>query len=234
MALENPPSLPHAHQQIRLGDIQASTHEWAHAIKHYLHAIEYFKAIQLNLNDNNLVSILEAQIVQCEKTIDLCRLKDRSEQALKVQQAERLSRIARANSTSNIKPLTKPNTTMQRHNTIQLENTVMAGGYKGMDSFAECIFSKNLHSNETSPKKTSIKAKKNQKHESDKMEELQMSYEAMKTHLKEAFDDIERLKYENNQLRIQREANSIPEHNESKSFTGSGDEDSENELEVTL
>ncbi|CAF5083528.1 unnamed protein product [Rotaria magnacalcarata] len=123
---------------------------------------------------------------------------------------------------------------MQRHNTIQLENTAMPGGYTGMDSFAACIFSKNLNSNETSPKKPLIKAKKNQKHESDKMEELQMSYEAMKTHLKEAFDDIERLKYENNQLRIQREANSTPEHNESKLFADSDNEDSENELEATL
>ena len=34
-----------------------------------------------------------------------------------------------------------------------------------------------------------------------------MSNEALKNHLKAAFDDIERLKYENNRLRLQKEAN---------------------------
>ena len=110
----------------------------------------------------------------------------------------------------------------------------MQSDHDRTDTLTAFIFPKTLNSNETSPKKSSIKAKKNRKHESDKMEELQMSYEAMKTHLKEAFDDIERLKYENNQLRIQREANIIPEHNESKLFTDSEDEDSENDLEATL
>jgi hypothetical protein len=42
--------------------------------------IEYFKAIQNNLQDDSLISIIQAQIVQCEKTIHFYRLKDRSEQ----------------------------------------------------------------------------------------------------------------------------------------------------------
>ncbi|CAF2388961.1 unnamed protein product [Rotaria sp. Silwood2] len=80
MELENPPSLPHAHQQIRLGDIQASMHKWSKAIEYYLRGIEYFKTIQNTLNDDNLKSIIEAQIIQCEKAINLYHLKDQSEQ----------------------------------------------------------------------------------------------------------------------------------------------------------
>ncbi|CAF4950050.1 unnamed protein product [Rotaria sp. Silwood1] len=143
--------------------------------------------------------------------------------------------MTRAHSTSNLKSSTKPNRMMSRHNTLQLENTVMLGGHDGMDSFAAFIFPKNQNTSETSPtQKTPITAKKNKKHDSHKLEELQMSYEALKTHLKEAFDDIERLKFENNQLRLQREANTIQEHNESKLVTNSDEEDSENELEDTL
>ncbi len=42
--------------------------------------VEYFKAIQSTLHDPSLISIIQAQIVQCEKTINFYRLKDRSEQ----------------------------------------------------------------------------------------------------------------------------------------------------------
>ncbi|CAF0845664.1 unnamed protein product [Rotaria sordida] len=234
MELENSSSLPHAHQQIRLGDIQASIHKWSKAIEYYLHGIEYFKAVQNNLNDDNLKSIIEAQIIQCEKTIHLCLLKDRSEQAIKLQQAERISKMTRAHSTSNLKSSTKSNSMRPRHNTLQLENTVMLGGQGGMDSFAAFIFPKNHNTDETSPTQTPINAKKNKKKDSHKLEELQMSYAALKTHLKEAFDDIERLKYENNQLRLHREINIIREQNESKLFTNSDEENSENELEQTL
>ncbi|CAF3383330.1 unnamed protein product [Rotaria sp. Silwood1] len=80
MDLENLPSLPNAHQQIRLGDSQVSIQKWTAAIEYYLRAIEYFKTIQNTLQDNSLISIIQAQIVQCEKMIHLCRLKDRSEQ----------------------------------------------------------------------------------------------------------------------------------------------------------
>ena len=42
--------------------------------------LEYFKAVQITLTEPSLISILQAQIVQCEKSIHLCQLKDRAEQ----------------------------------------------------------------------------------------------------------------------------------------------------------
>jgi hypothetical protein len=124
---------------------------------------------------------------------------------------------------------------MTRHNTLQLENTVMLGGHGGMDSFAAFIFPKHTDNAEPSSIQTPIIAKKNEKHDSHKIEELQMSYEALKTHLKAAFDDIERLTHENSELRIQRETNTIQEQNESSVLTNSDEEeDPDTELEATL
>lgn len=80
-----------------------------------------------------------------------------------------------------------------------------------------------------------IIAKKNQKNDADKIEELQISYDALKTHLKAAFDDIERLKYENNQLRIQKQLNIIQESTSSEDEEEEDDNnDEETELEATL
>jgi hypothetical protein len=95
---------------------------------------------------------------------------------------------------------------MPRHNTVQAESIVILGNHGEMDSCAAIIFSK-MNSNETDPTETVTIAKKNTKHDSHKIEELQMSYQALKTHLKAAFDDIERLQHENNELRVQRETN---------------------------
>jgi hypothetical protein len=72
----------------------------------------------------------------------------------------------------------------------------MSDNHDDIDSFSAFIFPKINNMNEIR-----IIAKKNKKHDSHKIEELQMSYEALKIHLKAAFDDIERLKYENHQLR---------------------------------
>ncbi|CAM4770857.1 unnamed protein product [Rotaria magnacalcarata] len=243
MDFENSPSLPHAHQQIRLGDIQASAQRWARAIECYLRAIEYFKTIQKSLYDTSLISNIQAQIRQCEKAIDFYHLKDRFEQnsfnnhhylyeqvnisedfpvdfnnncnssqdyslvnnnnnmAMK---SERHSTVTRAHSISNTKPSTTLNRTMPRYYTQQFDNAVVLGGRDEMDSFAALIFP---HSNPESLTKTrsSLMAKKNRKDDSEKMEELQMSYEALKNHHKVAFDYIERLKNENNELRFQRE-----------------------------
>jgi hypothetical protein len=109
----------------------------------------------------------------------------------------------------------------------------MLDNHDGMDSFSAFILPK---TNETSPKRTRIIAKKNKKHDSHKIEELQMSYEALKTHLKAAFDDIERLKHENNQLRVQQDVNTIQEQNESRLLTNSDEDEDEQEteLEATL
>ncbi|CAF0847212.1 unnamed protein product [Adineta ricciae] len=228
MEFHEPPSLPLAHQQIRLGDIQASAHKWAVAMEYYAAAIECFKAIQNSLSDENLRFTIQAQITQCNKTIQVCRLKDRSEQAIKLQQAERLSKLTRAHSTSNLNPSTRSNRPMTRHNTIQLEKHDVLSG---MDSFAAFIFPKQTSTTDSAPKI----AKKNEKHDAHKIEELQMSYEALKTHLKAAFDDIERLKHENNQLRIQRETSTIQEQNEMTLSTNSDDDNgTETELEATL
>jgi hypothetical protein len=46
--------------------------------------VEYFKAIQSALRDPSLIPIIQAQIVQCEKTINLCRIKDRSDQVMMI------------------------------------------------------------------------------------------------------------------------------------------------------
>ncbi|CAF2088592.1 unnamed protein product [Rotaria magnacalcarata] len=213
MDFENSPSLPHAHQQIRLGDIQASAQRWARAIECYLRAIEYFKTIQKSLYDTSLISNIQAQIRQCEKAIDFYHLKDRFEQNSfnnhhylyeQAMKSERHSTITRAHSISNTKPSTTLNRTMPRYYTQQFDNAVVLGGRDEMDSFAALIFP---HSNPESLTKTrsSLMAKKNRKDDSEKMEELQMSYEALKNHHKVAFDYIERLKNENNELRFQRE-----------------------------
>ena len=85
-----------AHQQIRLGDGQSSAQKWTAAMNFYRRAIgsfiereretpfrwlsDYFRAIQNALDDPHLISIIDAQIEQCEKTIHLCQLKDRAEQ----------------------------------------------------------------------------------------------------------------------------------------------------------
>jgi len=172
-----------------------------------------------------LISIIQAQIVQCEKTIHLCRLKDRSEfqAAVKAQQEEYLLKRTRAYSTSNLESSINSNRIISKHNTLQTNN------HDDMDSLSAFIFSKPNNINETSPIQTQIIAKKNKKHDSHKIEELQMSYEALKTHLKVAFDDIEQLKYENNQLRIQKE-----KQNDSRLLTNSDEEDPETELAATL
>jgi len=111
---------------------------------------------------------------------------------------------------------------MSRYNTLQIENPVMFDRHDDVDSFSAFIFPKT-----NDIKETRILAKKNKKHDAHKIEELQMSYEALKIHLKAAFDDIERLKNENNQLRTQR-------HSDSRLLTNSDEEDPETELEATL
>lgn len=78
--------------------MQTFGQKWSKAIEYYLQAIglinlhfhisrsffffflEYFKAVQITLTEPSLISILQAQIVQCEKSIHLCQLKDRAEQ----------------------------------------------------------------------------------------------------------------------------------------------------------
>ena len=96
---------------------------------------------------------------------------------------------------------------MQRHNTFRLDNTAALGGHGGMDSFAAEIFAQKetgVNPKSTPPAPSRI-AKKNQKKDSHKIEELQISYDAMKSHYKAALDDIDRLKQENDILRTKRE-----------------------------
>ncbi len=155
-------------------------------------------------------------------------------QAVRTQQAERLSKMTRAYSTSNIKSSTKSNRMMSRHNTIQLENS----GHDGMDSLAAFIFPKNKNNiNQTSPTRAKTIAKKNEKVDSHKIEELQTSNDALKNHLKAAIDDNERLRNEIEQLHLQREANMKEEQNETELLSDSDEEeeeDAETELEATI
>jgi hypothetical protein len=87
----------------------------------------------------------------------------------------------------------KMNRTMTRHNTIQLQNTMDFDGRDGMDSFAAMIFPNNRKNLPKNPLPIAIKKTKN---DLQKMEELQMSNEALRNHLNAAMDDIERLKRE--------------------------------------
>lgn len=91
---------------------------------------------------------------------------------------------------------------MSRHYTQQFDKTTIVGGQNSIDSFAALIFP-NTNSKDSTQMLSSMIAKKNKKDDLQKVEELQISYEALKSHLKVAFDDIERLKNENNELRIQ-------------------------------
>ncbi|CAF1609667.1 unnamed protein product [Adineta ricciae] len=236
MELEKLPTLPHAHQQIRLGDVQASAQKWIAAIEHYSRAIEYFKAIQNTLRDDSLIATIQAQIVQCEKTIHFYRLKDPVEQAFKEEQQ---SKVTRAHSISNSKPSSRPARMMTRHNTLQLENTVMLGGRGDMDSFAALIFP---NSNRNNPHvaynaSSPLIRRKNEKNHLQKMEELEMNYKLKKKHLKVAFDEIDRLKQENDELRMRSEvynqwqrtdSDALPKSNETEK------EGSDDELEATL
>ena len=130
---------------------------------------------------------------------------------------------------------------MTRHNTLQLENTVVLGGRGGMDSFAALIFPNNNSADNLTKKPSPTMAKKT-KNDSQKMEELKTSYEALKTHLQAAIDDIERLKHENKELRVQRETNTGQQQvefgllstNHEDINEENNDEESENELEATI
>ncbi|UJR35763.1 hypothetical protein I4U23_028511 [Adineta vaga] len=243
MELEKIPTLPDAHQQIRLGDIQASAQKWIAAIEYYSRAIEYFKAIKNTLQDDNLSANIQAQIVQCEKTIHFYRLKDRAEEALKV---ERHAKVTRAHSISNTKPSPKPRRMMSRHNTLQLENNIVLGGRGGMDSFAELIFPNSNRNNQRVTYKPSspVTGKKNEKNTLQKMEELETNYEATKNHLKTAFDEIDRLRNENKELRMEKEVSNqqrqpmgsdlLPSDTCDTTSNKIEKKESENDLEATL
>lgn len=112
-----------------------------------------------------------------------------------------------------------------------------------MDSLTALMFSNsNKHNTESSTKASSPMMAKKTKDDSEKMEELQMSNEALKNYLKAAIDDIERLKYENNELRIKTEGNNaqqqvefdlLPTNHEDMDEEKDQDE-SENELQNTI
>ena len=84
-----------------------------------------------------------------------------------------------------------------------------------MDSFAAFVFPKK--ENRVVPPK----AKKHEKHESEKMEELRVSNEALKAHLMAVVDRAQRLELENDRLRNRH----APQEE---------DEDVETEIEATL
>lgn len=135
---------------------------------------------------------------------------------MREQQAEYLSKLTRTYSASHLASSTKSNRMLTRHNTVQMDRLVTFDWQDDLD----------LYSIPNSVKRTRIIAKKITKHDSQKIEELQTGYEALKLHLKAAFDDIERLKYENNQLRVEKGINTVEEQ---------PDEDRpETELEATL
>lgn len=144
---------------------------------------------------------------------------------MKEQQAEYLLKLTRTYSASHLGSSSKSNRMLTRHNTVQIDRPVTFDWQDDLDSYSIM----------NSSKRTRILAKKIKKHDSQKIEELQTGYEALKIHLKAAFDDIERLKHENNQLRVEKGINTIEEQTEeSKPFNNTDEDRSETELEATL
>ena len=139
---------------------------------------------------------------------------------MKEQQAEYLLKLTRTYSASHLSSSTKSNRLLTRHNTVQIDRPVTFDWQDDLDSYSIM----------NSAQRTRILAKKIKKHDSQKIEELQTGYEALKIHLKAAFDDIERLKYENNQLRVEKRINTIEEQTEESKPL----DRSETELEATL
>ena len=170
----------------------------------------------------------------------LIRMKAFNFQIETAQLAERSSRITRARSSSCVKETTKNQRPLARHNTLRLEGGSVATGHGDTGSFASVNFSK----------KTILpvaKAKKIAKHDSQKIEELKMSNEALKLHLKAAFDSIEQLKNENQGLRLHKERTkssdvspaahsmlSSQDENDEIEQDQNDDEETNNELESTL
>ena len=121
----------------------------------------------------------------------------------------------------------------------------MLDGQGGMDSLSAQLFAKKETGN--LPPAPRI-AKKNQKHDAHKIEELRISYEAIKSHLVAVLDDNDRLKEENNILRIKGETRTDSPHddlyssltNASREEDDEDDEDHEDddepdtEIEATL
>ena len=121
---------------------------------------------------------------------------------------------------------------MSRHNTLQLENTVMLGDRGGMDSFAALICPSVAYQ-ASSP----LMGRKNEKNHLQKMEELEMNFKLKKKHLKVAFDEIDRLKQENNELRKRSEVYGQRQRTDSDALPKSNEtekEGSDDELEATL
>jgi hypothetical protein len=140
--------------------------------------------------------------------------------------------MTRAYSTTNCNEQPKIERPVARRDTFHLENARILGGRGKLDSFAALIFpetdkhSSNVKALESVP--TSVIAKKRVKNDSQKIEELQISYEALKVYLQAALDDNERLIDENQKLREEKlETSTIDENS-------NNDEQTESELEATL
>ena len=120
-----------------------------------------------------------------------------------------------------------------RHNIQSSENIVLFDDHGGKDSSTAFVFPNNnnhhLHSSNKNPSTKKIK-----KNDSQKMEELQTGYDALKSHLKIAFDDIEKLKKENNELRKQKEINYSRQNLDFKSLSMTHEEKDEDKLENKL
>lgn len=127
-----------------------------------------------------------------------------------------------------------------RNTGTHLRNTGGLSSHGENDSLAAMMFPnhrRNIKEN------SSPQMAKKTKDDSQKIEELQMSYEAMKNHFRAAMDDIERLKNENQALRMRKNADNMQEQTVMKTRSIDHDEqdddddedrESENELEATI
>ena len=120
---------------------------------------------------------------------------------------------------SSLKDSSKATRPLTRHNTLRLDNTFTVGGHGGTDSFAAFVFPKKEN------RVVATKAKKHEKHDAEKLEELRMSNEALKAHLMAVVDRAQQLERENDRLRNQHGLHPSAEED---------DEDVETEIEATL
>lgn len=178
------------------------------------------------MTDKSLHAIIQAQIVDCQKTIHYHRLKHRTDQV------QNQSKLSRTQSVSRFDP-TNPSrdSKLIRRNTIDLQNPNIPESY---DSLVATIFNRNK------PENVKVKAqvpvmKKKTKDDVEKMEELKISNEAFKNQLVAAFDYIQRLENENRELQSKKESKLFDSNTHLDSSSAiEDDDDDKQDLEDTI
>lgn len=150
--------------------------------------------------------------------------------------ATRSAKVTRTRSTSSVKDITKTGRLLTRTQT--LEDSIFIGESLNDDSFSETNAKRNRMKETKRGTNLILNAKKNQKDDSHRIEELQMSNEALKNHLQVALENIEKLKNENQNLRrrdgLPIDMKESTDSSEIYSSHDDDDESEENELTMTV